>query len=64
MKINEIAPKKPLTPQQARIKSLRDQVKRSQAAVKIEKARQKISSGQMQMVKAKDETSNVNKKLS
>ena len=38
--------KKPLTPDQARIKSKQDQVKRSQQAVKAERARQKIKSGQ------------------
>ena len=38
--------KKPLTPDQARIKSMQDQVKRSQQAVKAERARQKIKSGE------------------
>ena len=38
--------KKPLTPDQARIKSMQDQVKRSQQAVKAERAKQKIKSGQ------------------
>ena len=38
--------KKPLTPDQARIKSMQDQVKRSQQAVKAERARQKIKYGQ------------------
>lgn len=33
---------KPLTPEQARIKALKDQAKRAQAAVKAERARQKI----------------------
>lgn len=42
---------KPLTPDQARIKSLKDQVKRSQQAVKAEKARQKIKAGQQQLAK-------------
>jgi len=40
---------KPLTPDQARIKSLKDQAKRSQQAVKAEKARQKIKAGQQQL---------------
>lgn len=40
---------KPLTPDQARIKSMQDQVKRSQKAVKAERARQKIKSGQNQL---------------
>ena len=42
---------KPLTPDQARIKSLKDQVKRSQQAVKAEKARQKIKTGQKDLIK-------------
>lgn len=42
MKIAEIAPKKPLTPDQARIKSLQDQARRAREAVKAERARQKI----------------------
>ena len=40
------SPSKPLTPAQARIKSLKDQAKRAQAAVKVERARQKIQSAQ------------------
>ena len=44
--------KKPLTPDQARIKSMQDQVKRSQQAVKAERARQKIKSGQQQLTRA------------
>ena len=46
MRIYEIVSTKPLTPDQARIKSLKDQAKRSQQAVKAEKARQKIKAGQ------------------
>lgn len=41
--------KKPLTPDQARIKSMQDQAKRAQKAVKAERARQKIKSGQHQL---------------
>lgn len=37
---------KPLTPAQARIKALKDQAKRAQAAVKAERARQKIQAAQ------------------
>ncbi len=37
---------KPLTPAQTRIKALKDQAKRAQAAVKAERARQKIQSAQ------------------
>lgn len=39
-------PTKPLTPAQARIKALKDQAKRAQAAVKAERARQKIQAAQ------------------
>lgn len=39
----------PLTPDQARIKGMKDQVKRTQNAVKAEKARQKIKAGQKQL---------------
>jgi hypothetical protein len=37
---------KPLTPAQARIKALKDQAKRAQAAVKAERARQKLKAAQ------------------
>jgi len=40
------SPAKPLTPAQARIKALKDQAKRAQAAVKAERARQKIRAAQ------------------
>ena len=40
------SPSKPLTPAQTRIKALKDQAKRAQAAVKAERARQKIQSAQ------------------
>lgn len=46
MKIKEIATIKPLTPDQQRIKTMKDRVKQDQAAVKAERARQKINSGQ------------------
>ncbi len=49
---NIIKPKKPLTPDQARIKSLKDQAKRSQQAVKAERARQKIKAGQEALSRA------------
>ena len=48
---NIIKPKKPLTPDQLRIKSMKDQVKRAQQNVKAEKARQKIKAGQEQLKK-------------
>ncbi len=41
-----IKPKKPLTPDQARIQSMKNQVKNTQKAIKAEKARQKIKAGQ------------------
>lgn len=40
------SPAKPLTPAQARIKALKDQVKRAQVVVKAERARQKINTAQ------------------
>jgi hypothetical protein len=42
---------KPLNPAQARLRSLRDQAKRAQAAIKAERARQKIQAGQMDLAK-------------
>jgi hypothetical protein len=42
---------KPLTPDQSRIKSLKDQAKRAQQNVKAEKARQKIKAGKQQLAK-------------
>jgi len=49
---NTIKSIKPLTPDQARIKSLKNQAKRSQQAVKAERARQKIKAGQQQLAKS------------
>lgn len=48
MKIQEVItnPKPAMTPDQARIEGLKAQVKRSQAAVKDERARQKVKAGQ------------------
>ncbi|HQT82366.1 MAG TPA: hypothetical protein PL140_08415 [Ferrovaceae bacterium] len=37
---------KPMTPDQAKVKSLQDQAKRAQQAVKAERARQKIQKAQ------------------
>ncbi len=51
MRMYEIKTIKPLTPDQARVKSMQDQVKRTQQAIKAEKARQKIKSGQQQLTK-------------
>ena len=41
-----IKPQKPLTPDQARIQGMNNQVKTTQKAIKAEKARQKIKAGQ------------------
>ena len=48
MRIQEVItkPKPAMTPDQARIESLKAQVKRNQAAVKAERARQKVKAGQ------------------
>ena len=45
MLIRELTPIKPFTPDQQRIKSMKDRVKQDQAAVKAERARQKIRAG-------------------
>ena len=47
-----IKPKKPLTPDQARIQGMKNQVKDTQKAIKAEKARQKIKAGQQALAKA------------
>ena len=52
MRFNEIAPQKPLSPEQARLKSMKDRVKRDQEAVKAERASQKIKAGQDALVKS------------
>lgn len=44
-----IKPQKPLTPDQARIQGMKNQVKTTQKAIKAEKARQKIKAGQEQL---------------
>ena len=50
--ITEVATIKPLNPEQARLKSMKDRVKRDQEAVKAERARQKIKTGQQQLAAA------------
>lgn len=50
MRFEEIAPQKPLSPEQARLKSMKDRVKRDQQAIKAERARQKIKAGQASLV--------------
>jgi len=51
MVIREITTIRPLTPDQQRIKAMQAQAKRSQDAVKAERARQKIKAGQNQLAK-------------
>ena len=51
VQVNEATTIKPLTPDQVRIKSLQDRVKRDQQAVKAERARQKIRIGQADLNK-------------
>lgn len=51
MRFDEIAPIKPLSPEQARLKSMKDRVKRDQEAVKAERARQKIAKARTDLIK-------------
>ncbi len=51
MRFDEIAPIKPLSPEQAKLKSMKDRVKRDQEAVKAERARQKIKASQLDLSK-------------
>lgn len=51
MRFDEISPQRPLGPEQARLKSMKDRVKRDQQAVKAERARQKIKAGQAELAK-------------
>ena len=51
MRFDEIAPQKSLSPEQARLKSMKDRLKRDQQAVKAERARQKIKAGQVELAK-------------
>jgi hypothetical protein len=50
--ITEVAAIKPLTPDQQRIKSMKDRVKQDQAAVKAERARQRIRAGQAELARS------------
>jgi hypothetical protein len=54
MRMYEIETIKPLTPDQARVKSMQNQVKKTQQAIKAEKARQKIKVGQEDLRKIKN----------
>ena len=51
--VTTIKPIRPLTPQQQRINTLKQQVKRSQEAVKAERQRQQVAKAQAQLAKAK-----------
>jgi hypothetical protein len=51
MRFDEIAPIKPLSPEQARLKSMKDRVKRDQEAIKAERARQQIQKAQQNLGK-------------
>lgn len=56
MLIKEVAtikPIKPLTPEEQRIDTLKQQVKRSQEAVKAERQRQQVTKAQQQLQKVK-----------
>jgi hypothetical protein len=52
MRIYEIKTIKPLTPDQARIQGMKNQVKNTQKAIKAEKARQKIKAGQQALAQS------------
>ncbi len=58
MKIREVVtkPQGPLTPEQARIEALKAQARRSQDAVKAERARQKMQSAQQSINKIRTHT--------
>ena len=49
MRIAEIKPRKPLSPDQQRIKSMQARVKQAQQAVKAERARQQIRRTQVSL---------------
>ena len=51
MKITEVISLKPPTSEQQRIKAMQAQVKRAQDAVRAERARHKIASGQKALAK-------------
>jgi hypothetical protein len=51
IQVNEASAIKPLTPDQAKVKSMQDRVKQDQQALKAERARQKITAGQKALAK-------------
>ena len=58
MRFDEIAPIKPLSPEQARLKSMKDRVKRDQEAIKAERARQTIKAGQAELMQIESAVQN------
>ena len=51
--VTSLKPIKPLTPEEQRINTLKQQVKRSQDAVKSERQRQQVAKAQQNLIKAK-----------
>jgi len=51
--VETIKPIKPQTPEEQRINTLKQQVKRSQDAVKSERQRQQVAKAQQNLIKAK-----------
>jgi len=51
IQVNEASAIKPLTPDQAKVKSMQDRVKQDQQALKAERARQQITKGQKKLGK-------------
>ena len=51
--VETIKPIKPLTPEEQRINTLKQQVKRSQDAVKSERQRQRVAKAQQQLQKTR-----------
>ena len=51
VQVNEAGTIKPLTPDQAKVKSMQDRVKQDQQALKAERARQQITKGQKKLGK-------------
>jgi len=52
IQVNEAEIIKPLTPEQVKIKTMQDRVKKDKAVLKAERARQKIHRAQQQITKA------------
>jgi hypothetical protein len=56
MRLHEIKPTQPATPEQAKVRTLQAQADRAKQAVKAEKARQAIVKAQRQMLSTKPPT--------